>query len=80
MICETCSIHKEKFKTQNNYLAFKKELYFLVSEGLLKMLKQFDNNSPFDFYIYQCNVCKKKWLLSVPDNAFRGGWKELENE
>lgn len=76
MSCKICNIHKGEFKSEHDYIAIRRKITALVSDGHLKLIKQ-DDKGPFYIYEYQCTQCKQNWLFSVPDQAFRGGWKRI---
>jgi len=80
MICKNCSIHKGSFSTESVFLDFKKKLSAMTEEGYLKKLNQIDSVGPFIKWKYECCLCNQKWVLSYPDQAFRGGWEKVDNE
>lgn len=73
MNCEICEIHTGPFRTEKEYIYFKKKIKVLIDNGLIKALNK-KNDSPFFTYEYQCLKCRRIWNLLVPDQAFRGGW------
>ena len=58
----------DKFKTQLDFEEFETIIDSKVNDELIKILedKKFWTNN------YVCNTCNEHWILSVPDNAWRG--------
>lgn len=75
-MCEDC--FKDliyKFQTQQDFERFEIELQKKCSDEKLKIIDRHHSDplSAFDSYLYyQCRTCKEMWLLSIPDNAWRG--------
>lgn len=76
MSCRFCSIHKDEFVTEAQYDLFLNKLRSSVEAGKLELLVGADKNSPFVSKKYICNDCGTRWVLHVPDQAYRGGWEK----
>lgn len=59
------------------YLAFKKDLECALDKGILTETAP-DFGGSFIQSQYLCNRCGSCWQLSVPDQAFRGGWEKVQ--
>ena len=57
----------------------KKQINSLIKEGSLFVLGEVDPTGPFIIIKYKCNKCGQLWVLKVPDQAFRGGWYEIDS-
>ncbi len=75
MSCSYCKLHKGVFKTEYEFSAFEKLIDRLVVKGKLLELGRKEGSRFFEFR-YQCSTCSKIWILSFPDQAYRGGWHE----
>jgi len=75
MSCKVCLIHKGEFSTESQYRALKERIASLIENGDMEYLGEV---KPSVFYEdrYQCKKCGQVWILSTPDQAFRGGWEE----
>ena len=74
MTCINCHIHSGQFTTEKDYKNFLNNLNVLIESGIIKKIKNANQNSPFFEEEYVCTQCKQIGLLAVPDQAFRGGW------
>lgn len=77
MICSTCEIHKGSFPSENAYMNFEKILSKASRKGDLTEIGKLQTGGPFLKLRYLCNKCGRCWQLTVPDQAFRGEWKEV---
>lgn len=77
MTCSKCAIHSGDFVSESDYLKFSKKLSNGVMSGDLTKIGQAQSSEPFLKFRYACTCCGAHWTLSVPDQAFRGEWKEI---
>lgn len=77
MSCPICAIHKGGFLSEAAYVAFDKKLSRAMTNCDLTEIEREEPCGPFLKFRYLCNRCGSCWLLSVPDQAFRGGWEEI---
>lgn len=77
MTCLACNIHSGSFKTETDYLTFNRKLLGKIESGELKKIGQEAPSGPLYKFKYSCSICGACWLLSVPDQAFRGGWEHI---
>lgn len=90
-MCEDC-FKKEilKFDSQEDFDVFQRSIDIKINEKKLRTIRD-ENHKNWDFkLIYQCVFCNEEWILSIPDNAWRGYFltknnaikrdKELESE
>lgn len=75
MSCLECDLHKGGFDTEEGFCEFDILLEELVKSNKLKFLGRKINTRFFEIK-YQCKNCDAIWTLSIPDQAFRGGWNE----
>jgi ribosomal protein L44E len=75
MSCINCKFHKGDFKTEQSFHEFDMLLQYLVNDGKFKYLGEKKATRFFELR-YQCQYCNTIWTLSIPDQAFRGGWNE----
>lgn len=75
MSCIKCNLHKGIFVTEKEFCEFDDLLEKLVISNELKYLGVKKGTMFFEIE-YQCCKCNAIWCLSVPDQAFRGGWNE----
>jgi hypothetical protein len=75
MSCEICQIHKGSFKTEAEFVDVSEKISALVEKSLFVELEKCEIEPPFVMLRYKCKSCGEVWLLSVPDQAFRGGMK-----
>lgn len=75
MSCVQCSLHNNGFATEKEFSEFENLLETLVKAGKLIFLER-NPDSRFIEINYQCKNCDAIWVLSIPDQAFRGGWHE----
>lgn len=75
MSCSACTIHRDGFSSEAAYLDFEKKLSDVIAKGDLKEAGRVHQSGPFLKLRYVCNRCGSCWMLSVPDQAFRGGWE-----
>lgn len=78
MSCTSCKLKKGPFKSEKDFVDFKREINALIQNRVLIKLGEIEPKSPFTVIAYKCNFCEKTWTLEVPDQAFRGGWSEKE--
>ena len=64
--------------SEASYVGFSKKLSGAVSSGDLKRDERPLPSGPFVRVRYACNRCGACWLLSAPDQAFRGEWEEIK--
>jgi hypothetical protein len=77
MICSACGgIHKGDFSSEIAYMNFEKKLLEASQKGDLAEIGKVQTGGPFLKLRYLCNRCGRCWQLTVPDQAFRGEWKE----
>ncbi len=75
MSCMQCNLHKGGFKTESEFSQFDNLINGLVESGqLVDLGRKLD--ARFFEVRYQCSSCGKMWILSFPDQAYRGGWHE----
>lgn len=77
MSCANCKLPIKKFDTEKDYVKFSESLSTLVNSGKYMRLG-LDVKNGFVEISYQCQGCSTMWKLSVPDQAFRGGWHEAK--
>ena len=84
-----------RFETQQDFNVFYSELQIKISIGTLIFNGTFDGDfTPpkfelfglgvgskiiHDYDEYECSICKQKWKLSMPENAWRGFLLKSEN-
>jgi len=71
-MCEKC-FEKEykKFPSYTDFENFEKVLDKKCKNNILKI--DIQSNELIDFRMYyQCTFCKEKWVMSIPENAWRG--------
>lgn len=76
MICTCETLKKGPFQSEKNYTDFQNIIKVLKEQSVLKKTENADENDSFFTYEYLCLKCGKKWILKVPDQAYRGGWFE----
>jgi hypothetical protein len=76
MTCKYCNIHSNEFKTELEFITFKKSIVKLINTGVLIKMFTNDKNLPFSESNYYCTRCNQEWVLYEPDQAYRGGWYE----
>jgi hypothetical protein len=69
-----CTLKTGPFKNESIYIDFIKQLGLCLEQNMLIKLGEDDPSGPFITYKYKCRLCKKSWLLKIPDQAYRGGW------
>ena len=71
-MCEKC-FEKEykKFSSQTDFENFEKILDLKCQNKILEINTQSNEFEDFRMY-YQCTYCNEKWVMSIPDNAWRG--------
>ena len=81
MSCTVCTFGKNKsissFATEHLFIKFKSQIGSLVSSGAMQVLNSHEDNRPFISKHYKCNECSQIWQLEFPDQAFRGGYQEI---
>lgn len=75
MSCINCKLRNGSFKTEKDFREFEELLQNLVKDSIFLCLGQI-NESRFFEIKYQCQCCNTIWILSIPDQSFRGGWRE----
>lgn len=73
-MCKICNIHAGQFNTEKKYLDFNKKLRWLLAQGFIEKCKFNDKSLPFFISEYKCIQCNKYWILTIPDQSFRGDW------
>ena len=79
-MCEDC-FDKEisKFNSQEDFDNFQRLIDIKINEEKLRAIRD-ENQQNWDFkLIYQCISCKEEWILSIPDNAWRGYFLTKKN-
>jgi len=76
MSCSECLLHRGGFSSEGDYLNFRKALSKAVDAGHLTKSQHDSLEGPFLKLRYVCGHCGSCWVLSVPDQAYRGGWEE----
>lgn len=77
MSCAVCAIQKGAFRTEADYREFRTKLAKRVDSGNLEKVADESGSGPFYVFRFACRRCGACWILSVPDQAFRGGWEEI---
>jgi hypothetical protein len=77
MSCINCKLHKSNFKTEKEFREFDNLLQQLIKDGKIICLGE-KKGSRFFSIRYQCQCCNAIWILSIPDQSFRGGWCEQQ--
>jgi hypothetical protein len=75
MSCIACNLHNGNFKTEKNFHELNELLQQLVENSKFEFLGK-KESTRFLEVRYLCRYCNTIWILSVPDQAFRGGWRE----
>lgn len=75
MSCQQCKLHQGGFKTEDEFIQFEKKINNLIKSGQLEELARKDNSRFFESR-FRCNTCNAVWILSYPDQAYRGDWRE----
>lgn len=75
MSCIKCDLHKNGFKTEEEFSKFDILVSNYVQKGQMVELGK-KINTRFLEVRYKCSTCKAVWVLSFPDQAYRGGWYE----
>lgn len=75
MSCVQCDLHKNGFQTENEFTDFEDLLGQLVRSAQFERLGR-KSEARFFEVRYKCNNCNAIWILSIPDQAYRGGWHE----
>ena len=78
MSCKKCLVHSGKFNTSEDFKLVKQKITLLVQQGEMECLGEASLASPYIEIIYKCLLCGQKWMLSHPDQAYRGSFKEVE--
>jgi hypothetical protein len=75
-MCEDCFQELiYKFPTYQDFDGFENVVQTKCNEGKLIILDKCQNDylAAFDSNVYyECSTCKEIWVLSIPDNAWRG--------
>ncbi len=82
-MCKYCFNEEiERFESQIDFVKFELILQKRYSENIIKSVDKI-NDDHSDFFInyptYTCCYCGENWVLSVPDNAWRGYFLTLSN-
>jgi hypothetical protein len=81
MSCTVCTFGKNKgvssFATESLFVEFQSKVGNLINCGSMQLLNSPKNNGPFFSKHYKCNDCGQIWQLDYPDQAFRGGYREV---
>ncbi len=77
MSCETCIVHRGKFKSGDEFKLVKEKIRNLVQSNKMENLGEFDLVSPYFVFAYRCLNCGQVWKLSYPDQAYRGTCEEI---
>lgn len=77
--CSTCNIHDGKFESESDYILVDEKISKLVMDNKLKKISDGSTKNFFFKEVYQCVLCHQIWVLSHPDQAYRGGWVAKEN-
>jgi hypothetical protein len=72
MSCEICYIHQGAFKSEDQLIHIREKINELIAENMLEELEEVDFASPFLTLRYKCKRCEVIWVLTLPDQAFRG--------
>ena len=71
-MCEKCfEKGYKKFSSQTDFQNFEKVLDLKCQNKILEINTQSNELTDFRMY-YQCTNCNEKWVMSIPDNAWRG--------
>ena len=71
-MCEKCFIQESKnFPSHYDFENFEKILDLKCKNKIHEINTQPNKLEDFKIY-YQCTHCNKKWIMSIPDNAWRG--------
>jgi hypothetical protein len=75
-MCEDCFEDKYyKFETQKNFEEFEDKLQNRCFNKKIEVIDRHEENSlsVFDSRLYyKCATCNEKWVMSIPENAWRG--------
>ncbi len=75
-MCDDCSNHLTyKFDSQKEFEDFETIVQNKCINNKLTIIKREETDyfAPFDSYeFYKCNSCGQIWILSIPENAWRG--------
>ena len=77
MSCSKCALHRRDFASESDYFKFSKTLSESVTKGDLTKIGHEQPEGPYLRIRYACMHCGANWILSVPDQAFRGEWREI---
>lgn len=64
--------------SEASYASFSKKLSEAVAKGDMKRDEAPPRAGAFLRIGYACRHCESHWVLSVPDQAFRGAWEEVK--
>ncbi len=78
MSCETCIVHRGKFKSCDEFKLVKEKINYLLQSNKMETLGDFDLTSPYFVFAYKCLNCGQVWKLSYPDQAYRGAYEEIK--
>jgi hypothetical protein len=77
MSCPTCALHRGGFASEAEYMSFRRALSAGVEAGHLTKSPNEPSKGPFLKSLYSCNRCGACWVLSAPDQSYRGAWEEV---
>jgi hypothetical protein len=72
-MCENCFLQGIlRFDSQKDFEDAETLIDKKINDKQLVLIRD-ENHENWDFkLIYQCTSCKEEWILSIPDNAYRG--------
>jgi hypothetical protein len=70
--CKICHIHKGTFKSEAQFGYVREKISALIVQELFVKIEAEDIASPFLVLRYKCKNCNEVWVLTLPDQAFRG--------
>jgi len=81
MSCSECTLGTpngiDGFPTEKSFLEYRKIINGLVLNKKLIHLEHIKETGPFRKTFYMCSLCNQKWELTDPNQAYRGGFKPV---
>jgi len=73
-MCETCFDEDIfQFETQNDFENFERIIQEKCTNRQIEILDEYDSLEVFSTRLYyKCHNCKETWVMSIPENAWRG--------
>ncbi len=75
MCTECLDLSTDEFANQRDFEEFESKIWQKCDQDKLAIVDSYQSDFNLIFesqFCYRCNNCEEVWLLSVPENAWRG--------